>query len=204
MDLISFQTQPFQNAGKEKNHACVKTRLGVFLLNSKRERNRWGHVPSIQVDARIAVFPGARSHRQLLPPKRTARWCRACSPFAAYSPLKGPTQGCRERCSHVFEDGPGHSPRGPMCVVLFYSRKAPGYSSDAPLSFSTLPVKLAAGVSKCRLLLVKPVVPGRKSGSIHGFPLQCGAALSPPGEALKVQGSKPPSQGTKRGTWWLK
>lgn len=77
-----------------------------------------------------------------------------------------------------------------MCVVLFYSRKPPDYPSYVPLSFSMLPLKLATEVSKCHLLLVKSVVPGRKSRNIHGFPLQCGAALSPPGEVLKVQGSK--------------
>lgn len=50
--------------------------------------------------------------------------------------------------SKFLKIGPGCNPHGTMCVVFFYCWKPPYYSSCAPISFSTLPLKLAMKTSK--------------------------------------------------------
>ena len=58
---------------KGKKHAYVKTHLEVFLLNSKWWKNRWDHLPNVQVVlATCTILSGIQSSGKFLPQKSTA------------------------------------------------------------------------------------------------------------------------------------
>lgn len=98
MDLISLQTQPFQNVGegKQLEGTLVSQHLPGFAATFTRTGKRRDGPPGVWVilpHLHCLSHQGAQSHRTRLAQKATACWGRVCQPIGGLCLIK-PTPGC--------------------------------------------------------------------------------------------------------------
>ena len=173
---------------KGKKHACVKTHLEIFLLNSKWWKNRWDHLPSVQVVlSTCTILSGTQSNGKFLPQKSTAFRHHVWQPICGLHLIKPGLRMAAENATSMFlKMVQGAIHMGPCVWSSFYSWKPPYYYSHAPISFSMLPLKLTMKTFKCWIQVTpiacswwNSVASGRESRNIHAFSLKCGTVLSP-------------------------
>lgn len=197
---------------KGKKHACVETHLEVFLLNSKWWKNRWDHLPSVQVVlSTCTILSGTQSNGKFLPQKSTAFRHHVWQPICGLHLIKPGLRMAAENATPLFlKTVQGAIHMGPRVWSSFYSWKPPYYYSHAPISFSMLPLKLTMKTSSAEYkLLLLPLLgetqwlQAESQGIYMRFHLNVELLFLPSEKGAKSSGVKTCLQvEMKGGAWW--